>query len=319
MAPHVISAVPGQWPGRNREGRPGGLGGPHGSWRCGRCGHCGRRSSDSVSIVSTQSTSSILPPPSGPCVRGAARPGGSRRRLRSVAASRLGGGWGSPQLVHKPRLHRRKVGGGRAEGVGRRSVAAVAPSAILFRRFAAARPPCQHGSPCRAIASRSPEAGIVLIPHRLEPHVRPWRRAAGGSCGALQPPGRIIRPTHRRSGAKGTAKPPATPNARAAPPPSPYQPASRQGFPGGAARAEPHRPHAARPREAAGAGPGHGSRQWAPAVLSPTLWLRCDHVDPDPTPVPAAQATPWREQQGLPLSLSLWEDPPACLPCRSET
>ena len=83
-------------------------------------------------------------------------------------------------------------------GLGRvcpRRFRRLTPPAMFCRRFAAALLPCQHAGPWRAPASRLPEAGVMLIPQRLKPHGRPWRRAAGGSCGPVPARGRTIRPT----------------------------------------------------------------------------------------------------------------------------
>jgi len=163
---------------------------------------------------------------------------------RFAAPRRMGRPARSAQTPPPPTQGRWGARGGcrPAAGGGARALA-------IFRRFVSARPPCQGGSPCRAIGSRPPEAGIMLIPHRLEPHGRPWRRAAGGSCGAPVPGGRIIRPTHRRSGAQGTAQPPATLSARAAFP-APFLSA---GFPAAI-------PSRNRPPRAASATRGPGQR-----------------------------------------------------------
>jgi len=245
----------------------------------------------------------------------------------------------------------RPVGDG--EGGGPRSLR-LTPPATFCRRFAAAQPPCQHGSPaclCGALyAVYAVPYMRCLAPHRIVTHcsrrcydaachfgrsgavagwgcwagrtlpgavdgcpgrpLRPFfRRLRGCSWGeprvpaayaagyvlsplrgcsapmpagpavprnrlafaggrhhahsptarAARPPmaaggrwllraasvtGRTIRPAHRRSGAQGTAKPPATAGAMVAFPAPPYQPASRQRFAGSTARAQPHRPHA---------------------------------------------------------------------------
>jgi len=101
-----------------------------------------------AAICSMQSIASILPPPSGLGVGCARRPGGLRRRRCSAAASRLPGGWGGPPVVHNPPLHRRKVGGGRAEGVGRRPVAGLA----RWLSSAASRLLCPQANPARRAA-----------------------------------------------------------------------------------------------------------------------------------------------------------------------
>ena len=163
--------------------------------------------------------------------------------------------------MHKPRLHRRKVGGGRAGGIAHGSVRGSRACASQWWGRASAR---AHFGPHRARlggarvcalpaapALRSPEAGILLIPPRLEPHDRPWRRAGGGSCGPSAPAGRPIVPASRRSGANGTAQPPATSGATAAFP-APFLSA---GFP--AAMPSRHRPPSA---ASATRGPGQRGR-----------------------------------------------------------
>jgi len=132
---HNVGAGPRARPPRGRRGsqaaaRPCGRNGPS--------GRCGRRSRDSVSM---QSTRSALPPASGLWV-GCAH--ASRRLTPPAMFFRPLRGWagrmgvGLP-VVHKPRLHRRKVGGGRAGGIAHGSVRGSRARASQWRGRASAR------------------------------------------------------------------------------------------------------------------------------------------------------------------------------------
>ena len=197
-------------------------------------------------------------------------PGGLRRRLGSAARFGAGwGGWGGParsaQTSPPPTQGRWGARGGHRSRVGAR----LACTRVTMVGRATAR---AHFGPHRARLGgarvcalpaapvlRSPEAGIVLIRQRFEPHARPWRRAAGGSCGPASATGRPIAPP--QGGAVHRA-PRSRPPRRAQRPPSQPVPISR--LPGtdsqaGTARPQPHRPHAARalrgPRRARSMGP----------------------------------------------------------------
>ena len=176
-------------------------------------------------------------------------------------AGRMGVGL---SVVHKPRLHRRKVGGGR----GGASLTGWCEARVHARHNGGGGPARAHTSAPTELVSVEP--GFVHYPpHPLCGHRRPAScsflsgssrtSAFGGGRQVALATGRTIRPTHRRSGAQGTAKPPSTPRARGAFPARAYQPASRHRLQAGTARPQPHRPHAARaprgPRRASSMGP----------------------------------------------------------------
>jgi len=116
-------------------------------------------------------------------------------------------------------------------------------------------PPCASAS-CRAAASpcgcrRPASCSFPIAPSRTT-------APGGGRQVALARHSRrqatTIPPARRRSGAQGTAQPPATPSARVALPAPLYRPVRWRRFPAGTARPEPHRPHASWASEGAGYG-----------------------------------------------------------------
>ena len=142
-------------------------------------------------------------------------------------------------------------------GAGRR--ARPGAGGLRRRLHSAAAPRLLSPMPgCPALPSIRPlAAGGRHSAHSTAARAARPPLAAGGSrlLRAASVTRRTIRPTHRRSGAQGTAKPPATPRATAAIPAPSYQPPSRHRFPAGAARPKPHRPHTPRAAKGASAPP----------------------------------------------------------------